>query len=194
MTGAVRQRAELVRFVLAPDGRIVADVAAKFPGRGLWLTAKRDIVAAAVTKRLFARAARQPVIVDGDLAGQVEALLAERCRDLIGLARRAGQAVMGFARVEAALATRKVAVLLAALDGAADGRAKLRALAPGVPLLEPLTAAELGAAFARDRVVHAGLSAGRLADALIADAGRLAGFRAAGWDKREATVSDGDER
>jgi uncharacterized protein len=175
----VRPKAELLRFVVGPEGRIVPDIAGKLPGRGLWLTARRDIVAAAVTKRLFARAARQPVIVDDDLAERVEALLAERCRDQIGLARRAGQAVMGFAKVEAALAQGKAAVLLAAADGAADGRTKLRSLAPGLPLVEQLSGAELGAAFGREHAVHAALAPGRIAQALIADAARLAGFRGA---------------
>ena len=179
VSGAVRPKAELLRFVVGPEGRIVPDIAGKLPGRGLWLTARRDIVAAAVTKRLFARAARQPVIVDDDLAERVEALLAERCRDQIGLARRAGQAVMGFAKVEAALAQGKAAVLLAAADGAADGRMKLRALAPGLPLVEQLSGAELGAAFGREHVVHAALAPGRIAQALIAAAARLAGFRGA---------------
>jgi predicted RNA-binding protein YlxR (DUF448 family) len=175
----VRPKPALLRFVVAPDGRLVPDIAAKLPGRGLWLTARRDIVALAVTKRLFARAARQPVLVDDDLAERVEALLAERCRDQIGLARRAGQAVMGFAKVEAALAQKKAAVLLAAADGAADGRAKLRALAPGLPLVEQLSGAELGAAFGREHVVHAALAPGRLAEAFLVDAARLAGFRGA---------------
>jgi uncharacterized protein len=175
----VRPKAELVRFVVAPDGTLVADVAGKLPGRGLWLTARRDILATAVTKRLFARAARQPVIVAGDLADRVEALLAARCRDQIGLARRAGQAVMGYTKVAAALAAGKAGVLVAAADGAADGRAKLKALAPGLPLVEPLTGAELGAAFGREHIVHAALAPGRIAQAFVADAARLAGFRAA---------------
>jgi uncharacterized protein len=178
VTGDVRPKAELVRFVVAPDGTIVPDVAGKLPGRGLWLTAGRDIVATAVTKRLFARAARQPVIVDDDLVERVGALLAARCCDQIGLARRAGQAVMGFTKVEAALAAGKTAVLVAAADGAADGRAKLRALAPGLPLVEVFTAAELGAAFGREHIVHAALAPGRIAQAFVADAARLAGFRA----------------
>jgi uncharacterized protein len=170
---------ELLRFVIAPDGSVVPDLAGRLPGRGLWLTARRDIVAAAVTKRLFARAARRPVIVDDGLADRVEVLLAKRCLDHIGLARRAGRAVMGFVKVQAALAAGKVAVLVAAADGAADGRGKLKALAPGVPLVERLTSAELGAAFGREHVVHAALLAGRLADAFRADATRLGGFRAA---------------
>ena len=62
-------------------------------------------------------------------------------------------------------------------DGAADGRSKLRTLAAGLPLVEQLTGAELGAAFGREHVVHAAVAPGRIAQALIADAARLAGFR-----------------
>src|SRR6185437_2963182 len=126
VTGESRAKAELLRFVVAPDGRLVADVAGRLPGRGLWLTPRRDILALAVTKRLFARAARQAVLVEDGLAERVEALLAERCRDHIGLARRAGQAVMGFVKGQAALAAGKAGVLVAAADVAGDGRGKLR--------------------------------------------------------------------
>jgi uncharacterized protein len=177
VTGESRAKAELLRFAVAPDGKLVADVSGRLPGRGLWLTARRDILAAAVTKRLFARAARQAVIVEDGLADRVEALLAQRCRDHIGLARRAGQAVMGFVKVEAWLAAGKAAVLIAAADGAADGRGKLKAVAPGLPLVECLTSVELGAAFGREHVVHAALAAGRLAEMFVGDTMRLAGFR-----------------
>ena len=156
------------------------DVAGKLPGRGLWLTARRDIVATAIAKRHFARAARQPVAVDDDLADRIEALLAARCRDEVALARRAGQAVMGFAQVAAVLTKGRVAVLIAASDGAADGRAKLRSLATALPVVEQLTGAEVGAAFGREHVVHSALAPGRLATALVADAARLAGFRTGG--------------
>ena len=180
VTGEVRAKAELIRFVVAPDGKLVPDLAGRLPGRGLWLSARRDIVAAAVTKRLFARAARAAVLVDDDLADRLEALLAGRCRDDIGLARRAGQAVHGFAKVEAALAGGRAAVLVAASDGAADGRGKLKTLAPDLPRVEVLTGAELAAAFGREHVVHAALMPGRLAQALVSDAARLAGFRGPG--------------
>lgn len=173
----MRPKAELLRCVVGPDGRIVPDVAGRLPGRGLWLTARRDIVATAVAKRLFARAARAPVGVDDDLADRVETLLAQRCCEVLGLARRAGQAVAGFTKVRQALERREAAVLAAAADGAADGRGKLAALAPALPVVDPLTSAELGAAFGRDHVVHAVLKPGRLAETLLVEAARLAGFR-----------------
>ena len=45
----------LIRFVLAPDGRVVPDLARKLPGRGLWLSARRDIVDRACAGNLFAK-------------------------------------------------------------------------------------------------------------------------------------------
>ena len=77
---------------VAPDGTVVPDIGERLPGRGLWLTARRDIVAAASGKGLFAKAARAAAAAPADLADQVEALLARRCCELLGLARRAGQA------------------------------------------------------------------------------------------------------
>ncbi len=177
VTGTVLPKAALVRFVVSPDGEIVPDVAERLPGRGLWLTARRDIVTTAVAKRLFGRAARRPVLVDETLADRVETLLVARCRDLIGLARRAGEAAMGFVKVERMLTAGVAGLLLGASDGARDGRGKLRALAPDVPEWSVLGAAELGAAFGRDWVVHAALREGRLADALARELNRLDGFR-----------------
>jgi uncharacterized protein len=177
VTGEVLPKAGLVRFVVSPEGAIVPDVAERLPGRGLWLTARRDIVRAAVAKRVFGRAARRPVIVDEALADRVEALLVARCRDLIGLARRAGEAAMGFVKVERMLAAGVAGLLLGAADGARDGRVKLQALAPDRAERAELTAVELGAAFGRDAVVHVALREGRLAAALTRELDRLNGFR-----------------
>ncbi len=179
VTGESRDKSELLRFVVGPDGAVVPDIEGRLPGRGLWLLPRRDIVAAASAKRLFARAARRNVSVADGLADRVEELLVRRCVDLIGLARRAGQAVTGFAKVEAALDKGEAAVLVEAAEGSAGGRGKLKRLAPGLPVIDALTAAELGRAFAREQAVHACLSRGGLAKKFLAEAARLAGFRAA---------------
>jgi hypothetical protein len=156
----------------------VADVAACLPGRGLWLTPRRDIVEQAGVRRWFARAARRPVAVPADLANRIEALLAQRCIDAIGLARRGGLAFAGFERVSEAARRGKAAVLVLAVDGAEGGRRKICALGRGLPLVCVLRAVELGAAFGRDEVVNAALGPGALSARLVADAEKIAGFRA----------------
>ena len=39
---------QLIRFVAGPDGEVVPDLKRKLPGRGVWVTAKRDLVQQAV--------------------------------------------------------------------------------------------------------------------------------------------------
>jgi predicted RNA-binding protein YlxR (DUF448 family) len=167
----------LLRFVVGPDGAIVPDIEARLPGRGLWLLSRRDIVERAVAKRVFARAARRPVEIPQGLANRIEALLVRRCCDALGLARRAGLAVVGFERVSDAVRRGDAALLLLALDGAEAGRRKLTALARGIASATVLSADELSAAFARERAVFVAVGAGPIGSRLLVDLRRLAGFR-----------------
>ena len=128
VTREIRPKAELLRFVVGPDDRLLTDPAERMPGRGLWLTPRRDIVAIAAAKGLFAKAARRRVVLPSDLAGEVEQLLRARCLALLGLARRAGQLRTGFEKVREDLKAGRAGLLLAARDGAPDGRQKLAAL------------------------------------------------------------------
>jgi predicted RNA-binding protein YlxR (DUF448 family) len=180
VTRAVLPEAKLVRFVVDPQGQIVPDVAAKLPGRGLWVAADRETLERAVSKGHFSRAAKAPVAVTFDIISRVEKqLVARMCGDL-GLARRAGQLVLGFDNVVRALAgANPPAVLVEASDGADDGRRKLLAVAKGATpmIIDCLTRADLSLALGRENVVHAALKSGRLSERLAADAGRLSGFR-----------------
>jgi uncharacterized protein len=178
VTGEIRDRAVLLRFVVGPDGAVVPDVEARLPGRGLWLTPRRDIVDRAVAKRVFARAARRSVTAPPELADRIESLLARRCCDVLGLARRAGLAVAGFERVGEAVRHGRAGLLLLALDGADGGRGKLSALGRGLPVASVLTAAEVGAVFGRERIVHTAVTDGALCRRLMLDLSRLAGLRA----------------
>ncbi|KZD04198.1 hypothetical protein AUP43_12315 [Oceanibaculum pacificum] len=176
-TGESLPKAVLIRFVVGPDATVVPDLEQRLPGRGLWVRADRAALDRAVAKGLFSRAARATVRTDPEMTNRVEGLLARRLIGLIGLARRAGEAVTGFEKVRDWLKTGSAAVLLAASDGAEDGRGKLRGLTGDRPVIEVLDASELGEAFGRDRAVHAAIAPGGLAEKIVADAGRLAGFR-----------------
>lgn len=177
VTREAREPDRMIRFVLDPAGRVVPDVHGRLPGRGMWLSADRNVLNKAVAANLFARAARTRVQVEADLAARVERLLVGRALDSLGLARRAGQVVMGFDQVRACLRSSGAAVLIAAADGAADGRRKLRRLASDLPVITAFSKAELGAALGREGVVHVAVAPGGLARRLIDDVRRLAGFR-----------------
>lgn len=184
-SGELHPKEALIRFVVGPDRQLVPDLAGRLPGRGLWLLPSRDMLNRARRRNLFAKAARGAVVVPADLDTQVERLIVQRCLESLGLARRAGQAVAGFEKVRAWLREGRARLLLQALDGAEDGRRKLRALAAAVgsdgsvPVIELLTADELGRAFGEAHRVHAAVAPGALAARLAAELDRLAGFRPA---------------
>lgn len=177
-TGESGPTERLIRFVLSPEHEVVPDLAAKLPGRGVWLTSDRVVIERAVTKRLFARGFRAQVKVPDALADRLEVMLAQRLIDLIGLARKAGQAVVGFEKTRARLKESGVGALITASDGAADGKAKLARVSGGTPIIQVLTGRELGLAFGRDFAIHAALDRGGFADRALAEALRLGGLRA----------------
>ncbi len=172
--------ARMIRFVVGPEDRLIPDIGAKLPGRGIWVSAERDALRQAIAKRLFARAARRAVAIPPDLEATVARLVERQCLDLIGLARRAGAAVAGFEKVEAMLRKAGAGVLVEACDGAADGRQKLSRLAPDAPVVSLFAAAALAAAMGRDGVVvHAAIARGKVAERFVAACDRLAGLRGA---------------
>jgi len=173
----------LIRFGLGPGDIVVPDVAAKLPGRGAWVRADLASVLAASKKGAFARAFKAPAQAGDDLAPLTEKLLARRCLELLGLAARAGVVAAGATQVEQAIRARPAWLLIEATDGAEQGREKLMSLHIGLWGRPPATvgcfsAAELGVALGRERVIHATLLQERLALAWAAEIGRLAGFRA----------------
>lgn len=176
VTQKVQAKDGMIRFVAAPDGTVVPDLEERLPGRGYWVEADRAVLAKAVSRNLFSKAARRTLRTDAELPDRLAGLLRGRCLDLLGLARRGGQAVAGFEKVREALKAGKAGVLLAAGDGAEDGRAKLRALAGGLPVVDLFDAAEIGRALGRDIAVHAVIAPGRLAGKFMAECHRYAGL------------------
>lgn len=99
-----------------------------------------------------------------------------RIADLLGLARRAGQAVSGYGKAREWITARRAGLIVQASDGSVDERARLLSGARDLPVVACLTGTRLGAAFGRDHVVHVAVMAGALADRLIAEHGRYAGL------------------
>lgn len=168
----------MLRFALGPGRLIVPDLAARLPGRGFWLSARADVLETALSRGAFARAARGPVTFPPDLASMIQLGLIRRVVDFLGLARRAGQAVSGFAKAREVLTAGRAGLVVQASDGSDEECRRLLSGARTVPVVRPLQAGALGGVFGRDHVVHVAVTPGRLADSVAADAGRLAGFMA----------------
>ncbi|MGD9510821.1 MAG: RNA-binding protein, partial [Geminicoccaceae bacterium] len=168
-TRGARPKDALIRFVVGPDSTLVPDLGGRLPGRGLWVSADRDVLGKALARNQFAKAARAPVKAPEGLADHVAELLVQRCLDRIGLARRAGELVVGFDQVADWLRGGRCRLVLCARDGAAEGRRRIEALAGEVPVIVAFDRAELGRAVGREEVVHAGLARGGIARELSAD-------------------------
>ena len=183
VTRARLPKERMIRFVVGPDRAIVPDLAARLPGRGIWLSARGDVIETARTRGAFAKAARGQVTVAPDLTAGLKIALTRRFGDTMGLARRAGQAVCGFTKAREWLDAGRVGLVVQARDGSADERTRflggprfLRSGGDIVPVVMPLDAAELGAVFGRDHVVHVAVASGRLAETLRIEAERLSGL------------------
>ncbi|QFU10232.1 hypothetical protein PARPLA_00203 [Rhodobacteraceae bacterium THAF1] len=156
---------------------VYPDLASKLPGRGMYVSAERAVLEEAVKKRLFSRGAKKQVGVPDGLVNAVEAALAKRCTDRLGMARKAGRAVAGFEKVKDWLDKDQCRILLQASDGSERGKSKLYKPGGRGSFFDILTADELGLSFGRERVIHAALAAGRLAEDFRDDAVRLSGVR-----------------
>ncbi len=181
VSGEVMVEDRLVRFVAGPAATVTPDLGRKLPGRGLWVAADRLSVETAVRKGLFSKAARARLDAPGDLAAQVEKLLLRRVLSGLGLARKAGQLAVGFERATEAVRKDRAAFLVEAVDGAPDGRRKLRAASRGVArpprLIGLFGTAELSLALGAQNVIHIAFLAGRGAGRWAVDVERLSGFR-----------------
>jgi len=185
VTREVKPVDELLRFVTAPDGSVVADLKRNLPGRGLWITATRDALAAAVKRKSFAKGFKQDVRAGMDLIAQTDALLERSALDALAIAGKAGQVAAGFMKVEAAIARSQILALLHAKEAAADGIRKLNAAlhrrfaeeAGNIPTISDFTSQQLDLALGRANVVHAALLAGPAGNSFIARYLRMTRFR-----------------
>jgi len=182
-TRTIKPVADMIRFVIGPDGEAVPDLKRKLPGRGVWVTATQEVLSDAIKRKTLARGFKRDVRLPADLVGRTGQLLERATLDALAMAGKAGLAVTGFTRVEAALARDDVIALLHAAEASADGVRKLDAArrrhqdAP-IVTIGILTSAQLDLALGRPNVVHAALLAGPPSDTFLARLRRLERFRA----------------
>ena len=175
----------MIRFVCAPDGVVTPDIRSRLPGRGVYVTARRELVAEAARKQIFARGFKAKVETPPTLAADVERLLQADGLQMLALANKAGQVIAGFGKVAEALEKGAVAVLVEATNGGEDGRRKLAqsakrgAASTGAApkIVSIFDSSQLDLALGRTNVIHAALSAGGPAAAFLSRCERIARYR-----------------
>ena len=155
----------MIRFVCAPNGALAPDIRSRLPGRGVWVTARADVVAEAARKQIFARQLKASVKAPPELASEVDRLLEADCLQSLSMVNKAGLAVAGFNKVGAALEKGEAAAILEAVDGGADGKRKIaQAVRRGSGAVETIalfTSSQLDLALGRTNVIHAASGARR---------------------------------
>lgn len=185
-SGETRDPDVMVRYVLSPDGEVVADVFGKLPGRGVWVSADEASLRKAVKTGGFARGLKAKVKPDADaLMVQTRDGLRRQMLRHLTMARKAGRLAFGEVGVREAAARGDVALRIEASDGADKGRGKLRTLSlatareldrPDPLAIGAFSAAEIGEALGREPVVHAAILFGPVVAQIKQAAQRLAGF------------------
>ncbi len=191
VTRTVKAPDDLIRFVAGPDGTLVPDLRRKLPGRGVWASLSRKTVAEAIRRKAFERSLKAKVAVPPDLTEVIDALMLRDALQALSMANKAGLVTAGFAKVEALIESGRCRAVIAASDGAEDGRRKIgQAIrrigvareaeglkARELPVVAIFTAADLELALGRAHVIHAALAPGPAAEGVLSRWRRLVRYR-----------------
>jgi predicted RNA-binding protein YlxR (DUF448 family) len=169
----LRPKRQLLRLVCSPTGQLLVDAHGKLPGRGAYVCPRRPCAAQAVKGTRLREAFRHevtPCPVE-DLVRAMASVLEERATACVRLARKAGRAVSGYARVRRALMREPVACLLIADDTARERRREYEGGCAHrqIPCRSFLTKARLGELTGRDESSAIGILDTHLCERLMWD-------------------------
>ncbi len=203
VTRAKAMPGEMIRFVVGPGAAVVPDIRRKLPGRGVWVLGRADIVAEAVKCQLFSRGLKMKVTAAPDLAFEIERELTRDCLQALSIANKAGLVVVGFVKVENAIASGAISGLVHAADCGADGVRKLgqclrRRFGDGEakPSIGLFRSDELDTALGLTNATHAALAEGAASDGFLDRCRRLTLYRSnsSRADGQACAVVPGDNR
>jgi uncharacterized protein len=184
---------ELIRFVAAPDGTVIADLKRELPGRGCWVKIDRSLVDKAVAKKTFARALKADVKVAADLGETVDRLLAKQLMQMMNMARKAGQFVTGSAKVDAAVRSGAALAVFHSTGAADDGVRKIdqarKAWHLGmeteneIPSFRLFSESEMEGVMGENAFIHAAVLAGQAGEGVVKRAKMLEQYRNSGQSR-----------
>ncbi len=165
ITGQTLPQNEMIRFVISPDYKVVADLTGKLPGTFLWVSAERSILKKAIWRNCFTSHARQAVEIPENLLETIETGLKKLAIQTLSMSKRAGELTFGFSRTDEALRSHNAGVYVVASDSSENGREKLERLAihQNIPVIDCWTCAEISTAIGEENTNHMALANGAMA-------------------------------
>ncbi len=169
VTDEVLPVSQMIKFVIAPDGSVVADLTQKLPGVFLWIKADSGILKKAIWRNTFTAKTKQAVKIPENLMESIESGLLRLAMQTLSLAKRAGELRFGFTKADEALRSHTAAVYVVASDGKENGREKLERLAlhQNVQVIDDWSSEQLSTAIGEENVIHLVMAHGGLTQKLI---------------------------
>ncbi|GAA4663431.1 RNA-binding protein [Bartonella pachyuromydis] len=175
----------LIRFVVGPNNQIVPDLKAHLPGRGVWIFARHSTIEAAIKKKAFHKSFKRDVEVVPNLAHIVDTLLLKSALANLSLARKAGAVVMGATKVDAAIRSGQVILVLHAKETTEDGKRKIaqaihtiqQQTNQNIKTISLFTSDEMRVAFGANPVMHAALLDTKAAEGFLKTIHKLLAYR-----------------
>lgn len=177
VTGEELPIEDMIRFVITPQNEVMADLAEKLPGEGFYIKADLGTLKKALWRNTFTSVAKDNVTVPDNLIAAIEKGLSKLALETLSMSRRAGQLVMGFAKVEEELKSRISGIYVVANDASDHGRLKLIKLARTLPVLDLWTSEELSVALGEANTNHILVGPGGLSEKLSRLAKKLTAIR-----------------
>ena len=178
-TGEIFAQQKLIRFVVAPNGFVIADLAGRLPGRGAWILAQEDVVRKADKKGYFKRNLDAGVESADALVAAIATGLKTRIIATSSMARRCGALIGGSGKL---LSEGQFDGLLAAEDASPRELAKLKSKLNVDWVSQSMSSRDLGQICGRDSLAFVGLrgstgpGSDKLVRAVYEDIMRLEGF------------------
>ncbi|WP_455480926.1 RNA-binding protein [Bartonella sp. B12(2025)] len=175
----------LIRFVVGPNNQIIPDLKSSLPGRGVWISAHYSAIEAAIKRKAFNKSFKTDVEVAPNLAHIVDTLLLKAALGSLSMARKAGAIVMGATKVDAAIRSGQVILVLHAKETTEDGKRKIaqaihtiqQQTNRDIKTISLFTRDEMRMAFGANPVMHAALLDTKAAEGFLKTIYKLLAYR-----------------
>ena len=164
VTGETLSKDEMIRFVVSPDGDLIADIHHKLPADDMWVTADRAVIEEAIEKDLFG----ENINIKQGIVDDIECFTLKKILQLVGLARKAGRTVAGEQKVIELTMKHPESLVIIAKEASQRQRQKVKQ--PDQEHIENiLSAADLGRIYDREEIMYCAIRPGKMAKQLKAD-------------------------
>ena len=157
ISGEKTHASDLIRFVLSPEKVLTPDLIGDLQGTSFYLAMNFEVISKLKNQSIIPSEFPKDTIIPKNLLPNLKNNIRRRLISLISLAKKAGKTIIGFNNLKKALEFEKIDLLIQAYNGSKREMERLKLPMPQRKRVQCLNSEELGLAFGRDTVIHAGI-------------------------------------